>query len=97
MITEEQISGIVYQALEKVDPQLLKGRDEAGFKDVSVFGHLDSLKMVTFVVAVEEALRKQLGKAVFLLGARGGSAEPHPFQTAGTLIKYIARIIEASS
>ena len=71
-------------AIERGADAPLYGRD----------GVLDSLGLVSFVAAVEQALDERLGLAVLLADERAVSQRSSPFRTAGTLADYAASQVE---
>lgn len=63
-----------------------------------VDGVLDSLALVSLVLAVEQGIEEKLGVLVTLADARAASQERSPFRTVGTLTTYAAmRVIEESA
>jgi acyl carrier protein len=62
----------------------------------SLFGHgglLDSLGLVTLVVAVEQAIEETYGISVSLADERAMSQRHSPYRTIGSLAEYASRII----
>ena len=54
---------------------------------------LDSLDLVTLIVAVEEKIHLRLGLSITLADERAMSAMSSPFRTVGTLADYIEPLI----
>jgi len=62
-----------------------------------VDGALDSIALVSLVLAVEQGIEEQLGVLVTLADARAASQERSPFRTIGSLVAYAAaRVTEES-
>ena len=60
-------------------------------------GALDSIALVSLVLAVEQGIEEQLGVLVTLADARAASQERSPFRTVGSLVAYAtARVAEES-
>jgi D-alanine--poly(phosphoribitol) ligase subunit 2 len=63
-----------------------------------VDGVLDSLALVSLVLAVEQGIEATLGVLVTLADARAASQERSPFRTIGSLTAYAAtRVAEESA
>jgi acyl carrier protein len=67
--------------------------------DTSLFGHdgiLDSLGLVTLVVAVEQAIEDTYGVSVSLADERAMSQRHSPYRTIGSLAEYAGRMLQAA-
>lgn len=68
-------------------------------RDTPLFGRqglLDSMSLVTLVVAVEQAIEDELGVSVSLADARALSQRSSPYRTVGSLAEYAGGLIEAT-
>jgi acyl carrier protein len=66
--------------------------------ETSLFGHdglLDSLGLVTLVVAVEQAIEDTYGVSVSLADDRAMSQRHSPYRTIGSLAEYAGHLIQA--
>ena len=64
--------------------------------DLRLFGKdggLDSLKLVSLVVAVEERVAEHFGKRLVLADERAMSQNASPFRTLGALADYIVELL----
>lgn len=52
-------------------------------------GVLDSLGLVSLVIAVEEGVQRELGAVVTLADERAVSQHASPFRSVGTLVRYV--------
>jgi len=52
-------------------------------------GVLDSLALVSFVAAAEQAIEERFGVTVSLADERAVSQKSSPFRTIGTLVEYV--------
>jgi D-alanine--poly(phosphoribitol) ligase subunit 2 len=92
MMDEETARRVVYDAIDIVNQQLPASKRLRKAPDtviVGAGGALDSLGVVSFVIAVEEKVAELTGAAVQLLDETM-LAEGSPFHTAGSLARYIA-------
>ena len=60
-------------------------------------GFLDSLGLVTLVVAVEQAIEDELGVSVSLADDRALSQRTSPYRTVGALADYADALIQAAA
>ena len=92
---KQQALRIVYEAIDQVNPQLAPARRLAKSADTVIVGPggaLDSLGIVTFVVALEEMVGDELSRSVQLLDETALS-DPHgPFHTVGSLADYMCAL-----
>ena len=71
-------------ALLKSDPEArLFGRD----------GVLDSLGLVSLVVAIEQRVEENFGKRIVLANEKAMSRSASPFRTLGALSEYIVELL----
>jgi acyl carrier protein len=56
-------------------------------------GVLDSLGLVSFLSAVEQAVEDRLGKPITLASERAMSLKHSPFRTVATLTEYVAELV----
>ena len=82
----EELNGTMSQPIpvEKGADAPLYGRE----------GVLDSLELVTMVVAVEEAIEDELGVTVVLADEKAMSQRTSPFLTIGTLAAYAEKLVQ---
>jgi len=60
-------------------------------------GQLDSMGLVTLIIAVEQKVQQQFGRAVALADEKAFSQKHSPFRTLDTLTAYIgARLAETT-
>jgi acyl carrier protein len=79
-------SGLALPEAEQVEPSAdlrLFGRDQK----------LDSLKLVSLVVAVERRIEEKLGRRLVLADERAMSQSASPFRTLGALADYIVQLL----
>lgn len=56
-------------------------------------GALDSLKLVSLVVTVEQRIEERFGKRLVLVDERAMSQNASPFRTLGALADYIVELL----
>lgn len=59
-------------------------------------GVVDSLGLVSVIVAVEQAISDQLGLSVSLADERAFSQKSSPFRSVGTLAAYAAEVLASA-
>jgi len=59
-------------------------------------GFLDSMGLVTLVVAVEQAIEDELGVSVSLADERALSQRTSPYRTVGALADYADNLVKAA-
>ena len=60
-------------------------------------GLLDSMGLVTLVVAVEQAIEDEYGVSVSLADDRALSQRNSPYRTVGSLAEYAARLLDGAA
>lgn len=60
-------------------------------------GFLDSMGLVTIVVAVEQAIEDELGVSVSLADERALSQRTSPYRTVGTLADYADTLVRVAA
>lgn len=88
----ERIRQAIYAAIDQVNQDFDEDRRIVKADEAELFGKtgaLDSLGLVTFVVAVEEQLEKTFGVIVTLADERALLQTDSPFQSVGAMMNYI--------
>jgi len=90
------ISGLILRTATQTNEQLAKRIEQSGAETVLLGegGVVDSLGLVTLIVAVEGAIEDELDISVTLADERALSQETSPFLTVGTLEGYIAMLLD---
>ena len=88
---------LVYEAIDEVnsgqpDTELLTKSVETTL--VGDSSTVDSLALVTLIIALETRVQDDLGVAISLVDDRAMSRERSPFQTVGTLVDYVVTLLE---
>ena len=96
------ITELIYSAIDHLNQFLpterrLKKNPEELLWDEESGGNLDSLGMVTFIVALEQEIEKELGVSVMLVDDLLISEENNPFESVDVLSHNISRLLELSS
>ncbi len=96
MTTQTDALSLVYDAIDQVnqirppEKQVLKGRETQLFGRDAV---LDSLGLVTLIVALEERTEEAAGVPIVLADERALSTKPSPFRTVGSLADYLDQLL----
>lgn len=96
----EDILAMVYSAIDEIEPTTADGALLAKAPDARLLGSdsgVDSLTFVNLIVALEEQIRRKLGKSVVLVDEDNMAADEHPFRTIGTLAEYVERLLNKNS
>jgi acyl carrier protein len=100
MATQEQILQAVYTAIDEVNEQLPSGGQIPRSPDAILFGQagaLDSLGLVSLIVAVEQSVENELGATVTLADEKALSQRNSPFRSVATLTEYIGQLLAESN
>ena len=87
------LDDIIYPALEDIKGGLDSDVNLTKSSDTPLLGSdsmLDSLGLVTFIVAVEERIVDTTGQSITLADEKAFSQVRSPFRTIGTLAEYIS-------
>lgn len=92
---KQKIIGIILHEVSELNEQLdnkvaVENGENAGLYGLT--GVLDSLGLVTLIVAVEQAVEDELGLVISLADERAMSQKNSPFRTIGTLADYIVKV-----
>lgn len=92
---KQKIIDIILHEVSELNEQLdqkvaIENGKNAGLYGLT--GVLDSLGLVTLIVAVEQAIEDELGLAISLADERAMSQKNSPFRTIGTLADYIVKV-----
>lgn len=99
MELKEQIIKTIYEVVDEVNRDLPPEQQLSKSQETVLFGQnatLDSLGLVSFVVAAEQKVEEKFGKPVTLTDERAMSQHSSPFRSINTLIDYIAALLQES-
>lgn len=91
----DKLVKLIVENLEQLHGEQLKIPTTVG-ADTTLFGRdgiLDSMALVSLVVALEQAIEDKLGATVSLADERAMSQQHSPYRTIGTLAAYAERLI----
>jgi acyl carrier protein len=91
MIEKGRILQTIFDVVEEINMELPKEQLMEKSEDFVLFGQsskLDSLGLVTFIVAIEQKFQEDLGVVITLADERALSQKRSPFATIGTLADY---------
>lgn len=98
--TEADIVSVIVSTLRELGEEGVVDVDGVELdRDTSLFGEdglLDSVGLVSLVVAVEQALDDELGLQVWLADERALSQRSSPYRTISSLAGYAAGLVPAS-
>ena len=94
---KERITNLAISLVEEIDEEhrvTLEGELNSDTRLLGAGSILDSLGLVTLIVALEQAIQEELNVAVSLADEKALSRTRSPFRTIGTLAEYAAEQIE---
>lgn len=100
MSENERIVQVIFSALDKVNQELPKGQQLEKSADTVLYddsGVLDSLGLVTLIVAIEEGIEEEFEVIVALANEKSFFQKVSPFKTVETLVGYISSLLEESA
>jgi len=100
MLKNERIHEVVFRAIDEVNLQFSKEQQIERSLDTVLFGesgNLDSLGLISLLVAVEEEIEKEFHVMVNLAVDESAMSEKaSPLSTIATLISHISELLEAN-
>jgi len=87
-----QILDIIKDTITEESKLLEKPIDQTGGESTALYGHdgqLDSMSLVSLVVAVEQEIEVKLRRRVTLVSDRAVSSRNSPFATLGSFADYV--------
>jgi len=97
---DDPIISIVTEAAREINDQLENKIPLEKGMEAPLFGGpgvLDSLGLVTLLVAVEQALEQAFGVPLVLADEKAFSKGRSPFRTVGTLVRFIAERLKKAA
>lgn len=97
--SKEQVTALVYRAVDEINSELTEAQHLDKDPATVLFGSqakIDSMALVSFIVAVEEQLFDELDLSITLADDKAMSMERSPFKTLATLIEYVQSRIQAA-
>ncbi len=97
---EQKILDLIFQIANEFNEQLENKIATHQGRDAHLYGRngvLDSLGLVSFVMAVEQSVESEFSVTVTLADEKALSQQNSPFQTIGSLADYIKNLLEEAS
>jgi acyl carrier protein len=94
----QQILATIYSTIDEVNASQPEGARIVAAESTMLFGPgaaLDSLGLVTFVVALEQSLAREHGLQVTLADEKAMSQRTSPFRSVATLADYVEQLARA--
>lgn len=91
----EQITGLVFEALNEIDLDDSDRKLDVS-EDTVIYGDeglLESIQLVNFIVAIERKIEETMGKTVSIADEKAISQKNSPFRTIRTLCDYIIPLL----
>ena len=96
MSNHERILQAIYSAVDETNEQLPQGKTLVKSPETILFGksgRLDSLGLVSFIVAVEQNIQDEFGTEITLADERAMSQQHSPFRSIGALSDYVSLLL----
>jgi len=100
MTKRERVIQAIFSAVDEVNEQLPKEEQLEKSIDTVLFGgsgKLDSLGLVTLIVATEQKIEEQFGVTITIADEKAMSQKDSPLKTIGTLADYISLLLEKNT
>ena len=100
MTGENEILGLIYQAIDELNDDL-PAADRLAHSPATPLlaegGAIDSIQLVNLVVATEELVEESYDRVVALADDRAFSQARSPFLTVGSFADYVAEVLKAGA
>ncbi len=96
MIDKDKIVSALYEAIDEINEFRPQGQRLEKALDTRLFGAggvLDSIGLVSFIVAVEQRIAEVFGTSITLADERALSQRNSPFRSIGSLADYISKLL----
>ncbi len=100
MIEKDKILQTIFDVIDQMNMELPEEQLMEKSESFVLFGRsskLDSLGLVTFIVAVEQKFQEDLGVVITLADERAMSQKRSPFATIGTLADYAFTLLKENA
>ncbi len=97
MINDKKIRQAIYNAIDEVNADFPVEKRLEKSKDTVLFGKsgkLDSLGLVSLIIATEQQLEELYGVFLTLADEKALSQRKSPFSTVSTLVEYISMLLK---
>ena len=97
MVSLPQVREIVFEAIVRTNELLPPERHMEATPEAVLFGKgatLDSLGLVSLLVAVEQQVTDTCGRDITLASERAMSRERSPFRTVASLCEYVLELLD---
>lgn len=99
MVLKEQIKDAIFQAMQNINQQLPENKALIISLDTVLYGtkgKLDSLGLVTLILATEEEIEERFDTLISIADERAMSQVNSPFKTVATLVDYLDDLLKDS-
>jgi acyl carrier protein len=96
VVTGKDVRDLVLDVAKAVNPALGDRIDIDRGLEAPLLGPdtaLDSLALITFVAAIEEAIAERFGMNVVVLDERAAKLTDSPYRTVGALVGYVEQLL----
>lgn len=96
----EQVTESLFKAIDQLNRELPQRQKLPKKADTVLFGEsgaLDSMGLVSLVIAAEQQIARDFGCAITLADERAMSRHRSPFRTVASLADYVAALLREKS
>jgi D-alanine--poly(phosphoribitol) ligase subunit 2 len=87
----------LYAALDELNEERAADEQLARSEEQPLYGEnapIDSIDLVRLVVLIEQEIADNCGQSVTITDARAMSGQSSSFQSVGTLVEYVVKLLE---
>ena len=98
--TSERIIQVIFGVVDELNEQMPQEKRLEKSVETALFGrsgNLDSLGLVTMIVAVEQQISEEFGVEIVLAGEEIMSQGNNSFETIGSLVHYVSILLMEKS
>lgn len=93
MNKKEEIIQAIFSAVDEINLQLPEGQRLQKNLNTTLFGNLDSLGLLNFVVEVEQNIEKAFNISISLADEKAIATKPSPLTSIKILAEYISALM----
>jgi len=98
--SRDEVAGAVFAAVDELNEMLPDGEQLPKDESTPLTGDsaaLKSLSLANLLVGIEEQVEEALDQSISIIGGSPLPEDPSPLETLGTLIDYVAQLVESAS
>lgn len=100
MVDKEKVTRLIFESIDEINEQRPREKKLAKQTDAVLFGEggaLDSLSLVTLVIAIEQRVQENFDITIELANEKAMSQKNSPFRSVKSLADYLSVLLEEAS